>query len=227
MFKIILGDNIAASRNRLHEVAEKAKAEGLEVISFNGTKITFSDIRKLLESGSLFGKSKLVVIENFLSSTKSKEKETILDFLTKKSFEHDLVLWEDSNLKNISLKGVEIEEFKVPQTIFRFLDLLVPDKTQEALAVLDILKKSEDANIIFFMIIRQFRNLIIAKDLGGEGLIGMSPWQKDKYLSLSKNFTIERLLQFYGKLLEVDYAQKTSNDLFSLSSRLDLLILNL
>jgi DNA polymerase III delta subunit len=227
MFKIILGDNIAASRNRLHEVVEKAKSEGLEVISFNGAKITFSDIRKLLESGSLFGKSKLVVIENFLSSTKSKEKETILDFLTKKSFEHDLVLWEDSNLKNISLKGVEIEEFKVPQTIFRFLDLLVPDRTQEALAVLDILKKSEDANIVFFMIIRQFRNLIIAQDLGGEGLIGMSPWQKDKYLNLTKKFTMERLLQFYGKLLEVDYAQKTSNDLFSLSSRLDLLILNL
>ena len=227
MFKIIIGDNVAASRNRLHEVVEKAKTDGLEIISFNGAKITYSDIRKLLESGSLFGKNKLVVIENFLSSTKSKEKEIILNFLTTKSFEHDLVLWEDNNLKSIPLKGVEVEEFKVPQTIFRFLDLLTPDKTQEALAVLDILKKNEDSNIIFFMVIRQFRNLIIAKDLGSEGLVGLTPWQKDKYLNLTQKFSKERLLQFYGKLLEIDYAQKTSNDLFSLSSRLDLLILNL
>ena len=227
MFKIILGDNIAASRKRLQKIIEKAKSDGLEVVSVSGAKITYSDIRKLLESGSLFGKTKLVVIENFLSSTKSKEKEIILDFLTAKTFEHDLILWEDSNLKNISFKGAEKEEFKIPQTIFRFLDLLTPDKTQESLAVLDILKKTEDANIIFFMIIRQFRNLIIAKDLGGEGLVGSTPWQKDKYLTIAQKFTTERLLQFYGKLLEIDYAQKTSNDLFSLSSRLDLLILNL
>ena len=77
------------------------------------------------------------------------------------------------------------------------------------------------------MMIRQFRNLIIAKDIGGEGLVGLTSWQKDKYLDLARKFTMERLLQFYGKLLEIDYTQKTSNDLFSLSSRLDLLILNL
>jgi len=87
MFKIILGDNIAASRKRLQEIIEKAKSDGLEVVSVSGAKITYSDIRKLLESGSLFGKTKLVVIENFLSSTKSKEKEIILDFLTAKTFE--------------------------------------------------------------------------------------------------------------------------------------------
>jgi len=74
------------------------------------------------------------------------------------------------------------------------------------------------------MMIRQIKLLIIAKDLGKKGLGNMPSWQKEKLTSQAKFFTLEHLLEIYKKLLEIDFKQKTSRDVFSLSSRLDLLV---
>ncbi len=217
MIKILHGENIVQSRKRLTEILEKSRKEGTEIVYLDGTKVTITEVRSALESGSLFGESKLVVIENL------KEKPEILTYLKKGKFDNDLILWEQKEIKREILPGAEMEVFKLTPLIFSFLESLKPGSVKESLRLLSELKKGEEPEMIFYMLVRQFRNLILARDLGAPGLSEMALWQQKKFLKQAENFNLEQLLEIYRKLLEIDFAQKTSTDPFNLSSRLDLL----
>ncbi|PJE67598.1 hypothetical protein COU95_01515 [Candidatus Shapirobacteria bacterium CG10_big_fil_rev_8_21_14_0_10_40_9] len=217
MIKIIHGDNIVQSRKRLTEILEKARKEGTEIVYLDGTKVTITEVRSALESGSLFGKNRLVVIENL------KEKPEILTYLKKGKFDNDLILWEQKEIKREIIPGVELEIFKLPPLIFSFLESIRPGSSKESLRLLSELKKGEEPEMIFYMLVRQFRFLILARDLGDSGLSDLSLWQQKKFLKQAENFSLEQLLEIYRKLLEIDFKQKTSSDPYSLSSRLDLL----
>lgn len=217
MIKILHGDNIVQSRKRLTEILEKARKEGTEIVYLDGTKVTITEVRSALESGSLFGKNRLVVIENL------KEKPEILTYLKKGKFDNDLILWEQKEIKGEILPGIELEIFKLPPLIFSFLESIRPGSSKESLRLLSELKKGEEPEMIFYMLVRQFRNLILARDLGASGLSDLALWQQKKFLKQAENFSLEQLLEMYRKLLEIDFKQKTSSDPYSLSSRLDLL----
>lgn len=217
MIKILHGDNVVQSRKRLTEILEKARKEGAEIVYLDGTKVTITEVRSALESGSLFGESRLVVIENL------KEKPEILTYLKKEKFDNDLILWEPKEIKREILPGAEMEVFKLAPLIFSFLESLKPGNFKESLRLLSELKKGEEPEMIFYMLVRQFRNLILTRDLGASSLSDLALWQQKKFLKQAENFSLEQLLEIYRKLLEIDFKQKTSSDPYSLSSRLDLL----
>lgn len=220
--KIFHGDNIVESRRKLSEEAAKAKEEGTEVVTLNGAKTNFTEVRSALESSSLFGQDKLVVMENFLSSPVSAFKKKTLDYLKKGQFGNNLILWEEGRLKNIPLKA-PTKLFRLDPVLFRFLESLQEGGERKSLELLAKLTRKEKPEMIFYMIVRQVRLLILAKDLGASGLSGMASWQKNKLVSQAKFFSMNRLLELHKKLLEIDFAQKTSTDPLPLSSRLDLL----
>jgi len=230
MITLLHGENIVASRKSLTQITQKAQQEGLEVASFDGKKIDLSQIRPALESGSLFGKNRLVVVENLVSSPKGKDKKRILEYLSKGQFDNDLVLWEERQLKGQEEKQfsqAKIQLFRLDPVIFRFLENIRPGNSKLTLQLLQELKRKEEAEMIFYMLIRQIRLLILAKDLGAGGLSSLSPWQQQKLLTQAKYFTLDQLQKFYKELLKVDFHQKTSGDSYSLSSRLDLLLTSL
>ena len=65
--KLLHGENLAESRRELALEIQKARQEGLEVIVIEAKKSDLTNIRSALESNSLFGKEKLIVLENFFS----------------------------------------------------------------------------------------------------------------------------------------------------------------
>lgn len=230
MITLLHGENIVASRQALTQITQKAQQEGLEVAVFERKKIDLSQIRPALESGSLLGKNRLVILENLISSPKGKDKKKILEYLSKGQFDNDLVLWEERQLKGQEEKEfsrAKIQLFRLDPVIFRFLESIKPGNSKPTLELLQELKRKEEAEMIFYMLIRQFRFLILARDLGAAGLTGMSPWQQQKFLRQVKPFTLDQLKSFYRQLLEIDWAQKTSKDSYPLSSRLDLLLASL
>lgn len=221
MIKILHGENIVQSRKRLTEIVDKSRNSGTEIVYLDGSKVSLTEARSALESGSLFGKTKLVVIENL------KERKEILSYLNKGKFDNDLIIWEQKEIRNDILPKSEKEIFKLTPLIFRFLDSLKPGNTKESLRLLAELKQTEEPEMIFYMLVRQFRLLIIACDLGPSGLSELSPWQQKKFLGQSGEFNLEQLKEIYKKLLEIDFNQKTSGDAFPLSSRLDLFVSSL
>lgn len=221
--KIFHGDNLVESRKALSEEVAKARKLGAEVVTLNGPKANFTEVRSALESSSLFGEERLVVMENFLSLPPSAFKRKTLSYLKKGQFGNNLVLWEGKGLKTISLKA-PTKLFRLDPVLFRFLESLQEGGGKKSLELLAKLGKKEKPEMIFYMIVRQVRLLILARDLGASGLSGMASWQQKKLISQAKFFTLDQLLEIYRRLLEIDFAQKTSTDSLPLSSRLDLLV---
>ena len=66
--------------------------------------------------------------------------------------------------------------------------------------------------------------MIIASDLGQNGLKGLHPYQAHKIASLCRKFSQEQLLVIHKNLVLIDFNQKTGKTVLDLSSQLDLLL---
>jgi len=53
--------------------------------------------------------------------------------------------------------------------------------------------------MIFFMITKHLRLLILASDLGKKGLKNMPPWRQGKLVSQGNQFGLDKLLNTYKK----------------------------
>ena len=220
---ILHGENLVASRKRL---TEEAQAFVGEVVRLEGGKLTLSQLKQAIESASLFGKNRLVVLENLFSLRPSKNKESLLKYL-KKAKPTNLIIWERKKIDGRRLTAfgqARVEFFSLPSIIFKFLDSLNPKNKKTALNWLHRCLAQQAPEIIFYMLCRQTRYLIIAADLGAEGLGELPGWQKAKYLRQAKLFGLEKLLWFYQELFKIDYQQKTGKTPFSLASQLDVLV---
>ncbi|MBL7159044.1 hypothetical protein ISS85_01055 [Candidatus Microgenomates bacterium] len=232
MFTILHGDHLLASRKAL-EVMKKT-AEKKEVISFDGKKVTLTDLKQALEARSLFGQEKLAIVENLISlkysSIKTQEQvKRTFDYLKALPSNTELILWEKKKIDGrrlISFKNAKIQLFQTPAIIFKFLESIQPNNQESMLSLFENCAKTGPVELIFYMIVRQFRLLLLVKDLGKEG-VRMAPWQYARLTNQANCFTLEKLLKIYKKLLKIDYQQKTGQLVFDLKKTIELLLVNL
>jgi|GEM_PF-539582 len=169
MLTIIHGSDIAASRNFFLEQKKKAA----HPVSLIGETVNLTDLAQILEGGELFATEKNLFIEQFLSKKKkSKERDAIIAYLNKQSAEHTIVLWEDKELERSTLhtfKNAVIKDFKLPQTLFAFLDSLKPDNSRQMISLFHKTLETTEAEMVFFMLVRQFRILLALSDFHVSG----------------------------------------------------------
>lgn len=226
---ILHGENNLLSRQKLtNEIANfKLKTQG-EILRYDGNNLNLMDLRQSLESISLWGNSRLVIIENLFSGRASKEKQKIIDYL-KKTAAQNLIIWEGKKIDGrtlTSFKG-QVLRFDLDPVIFRFLDSLSPGNTKNSLILLHQCLAQDSPEIIFFMLAKQIRFLILAADLGKKGLAQMENWRAEKLIRQARYFTLIKLMKIYRQLLKIEVQQKTGRTPFTLSSQLDLLIASL
>jgi len=223
---IIHGENIVLSRQRLNEEIGKFKGE---VIKLEGERLTLTELQQAVESKSIFGADKLVVIFRLFSRKPSREKEKLLNYCQKQN-PQNLIVWEEKKIERRVLnkfRKARIEFFDLPAIIFKFLDSLFPTNKKTSLLLFHQCLKKEVPERIFYYLCRRVEQLIIVADLGKKGLENLKDWQKEKLIRQAKAFGLEKLINLYQKLLEIDYQQKTGQTPFSLISSLDLLIASL
>src|SRR6185369_7856336 len=159
MITIIHGTDIVSSRKFFLDEKEKHP----EIVILDGEKITLTDLAQIFEGGGLFEESKTVFIEHFFARKKRKEEfATFAGYLQKQS-SHTIYLWEGKELETSalnSLKSATPRVFKLPQTLFAFLDSLKPGNHKQLLALFHQTLETTDPEMIFFMLVRQFRLLI-------------------------------------------------------------------
>lgn len=230
MIYFLHGDHQIASREKLNQLLAAARVDKKEVIQLDGVKINQNQLLQALESSSLFGQDKLIIVEGLFSRSPSREKDAMVKYLKKEAIEPDLIFWEKKSIPGTTTrwlpKNWQFEEFKTPVAIFKFLDSFKPKSEKILLTLLRDCIKKDSAEMVFYMLARRLHDLIIAKDLGKSGLRG-APWQIGKLLHQAGNFTLEQLTQLYQKLLQIDTDIKTGQTLMPLDWQLDLLIVNL
>ncbi len=75
--------------------------------------------------------------------------------------------------------------------------------------------------------VRRISQLIVINDKGSDATGHLPPWQKHKLLSQAGQFTLNKLLLIYKKMLDIESSIKNGDTLMSLSWHLDLLISDL
>jgi len=224
------GDNLLESRNELNRLIDNAKNRGVELIRIDGEKTTLNEIIQTVESSSLFGMEKLVVCENLFSKRQSKDKKEIIDWFKKADILVDVIFWERKKVSGHTIRWLpkkwEFKEFKTPAIIFKFLDSLKPKNNKTSLQLMRQVIKSKDAEMVFYMLAKRWRNLIVAKTEGKKELYG-APWQKARLMRQAEKFSRKKLAKIYENLLNIDIGIKTGASIMPLDWQLDIMIANM
>lgn len=225
MIILLHGDNIVASRNELDRLK---KEKTREVFSFDGRKIDLTELKQALEANSLFGQEKIVILENFLSQRPSVAKNQVVEYLKNLETPVDLILWEGRELEKKLLDGfpsAKKQLFRLDLVLFKFLDSLKPGCGRIAVTLLREVLRKEEVELVFYMLVRQFRMLLALCDLQENSIsevTKLGSWQKEKLVKQANSFGVEALLKIYHQLLEIDLKLKTGLSPFNLLSTLEL-----
>jgi DNA polymerase III delta subunit len=228
MILLIHGNDLAASRNFYFE--EKNKL--IDVILLEGDGLTFDQFFQNAENKSLFGSEQTILVENFFTKNKSTAIETkkIVEYLNSNK-NLSIVFWESTELSKTSqalLKNATVKTFSFPQILFTFLDNVRPNNAEMLIKLFHELKQSMEVELIFFMLVRQFRIML---DLDGSDKIDevkrMAPWQLGKMQRQAKMFGEEKLKSSYQNLFERDLALKTGKIPYSLERSIDFFLADL
>ena len=219
---IIHGDNPVGSRDLLNQKISDYKQKGVkDIVRLDGKKVSLNQIIQSIESQSLFGTDRLVIIENLITRPKSSIKNEIISYL--KNLETpEIMIWEPKKLTKTQIKPFKFaknQEFKISSTIFSFLDSLSGNKKQIAHKYLESIKANSPGSI-FYMLSRQIR--LIIQTLDPE--MKIAPWQKSKLTSQLKKIGIEKILWIHHQLLQIDERIKTGQSSLGLEGELELLI---
>lgn len=204
MITILHGEDQLNSRRELEKI----------ISSFDGEVIRFDksfDPTDFYQAvNSLLGDS-LIVVENYLSSTKK------IDL----SLENiEIVFWDGKELSKTIInqfKSPRVQEFKVPQLVWKFCDSLKPTNGKYLIKLFRETLKTAEAEFIFAMIIRQFRMMLKPQ--------GLPAWQATKISSQAKIFGEKQLKTIYSELLTIDHELKQGLTPFTLSQKIEMLLL--
>ena len=229
MLIIIHGDDVASSRRKLRELVDENKDD--EKIFLDGRKLTLEELVLACESSSMLFNKKLIVIENFLGSPKNKNKENIISYLNCECENSDIILWDDKKIDKrtfaVSLKKYAEYPLMLPANLFKFLDSIGVDQRNLIVGMFHSLLATLEAEMIFSMLVRQWRNMIIAIDANKLNPAGLASWQLGKLRAQARVFGNNKLISSYRTLLTIDYKIKSGLTPFSMRQLLDIFFLNL
>jgi len=228
MITVVHGDDLSASRNFL----QSARSNEKNCLFFQGSSMTVTDLTQALSNNGLFEESKTIIIENLVSQKKVKnELKSLADILTNNSESHQIYLWEGKVLTAAQIKlfgSINEKLFKLPQSLFQFLESLYPNNLRSILHNYELLLKSAERELIFFMIVRQFRLLLSsfsAESVSIDEMKRVAPWQKNKLKIQSRKFSEKKLLELYKLLGQIDNDSKIGAR--DLSSSIDFFLLKI
>ena len=225
MITIIHGDDVVSSRKYLSEQKHNSK----DPYSFEVESLSITDLVQVVEGGSLFSVDKYIFIENLLSSKKSQEEP--IQYIINHNGEAEFFLWEPKELtaKTISqFPKAKVHVFKFPQKLFSFLDSLIPKNS--SIPLFHELLTTTESELIFFMIIRQFRILLSLKEPANETIDEvkrMAPWQKSRLQKQASLFSKKKLVSLYNSLYEIELSQKTGFSAMSITDSIDFFLADL
>ena len=154
-----------------------------------------------------------------------------MDLINGSSKVLDFYIWDDSevSVKQVSIiKNLKAENFKLPKNLWSFLDSIGP-KNPTSIRLFHKVLEEADENVIFSMIIRQFRLLLLI-DSGirtVDEAKRLASWQSSKLRRQAQSFTKGSLPKSYKKLYEIDIRHKTGLLDIPLSKSIDFFLLGL
>jgi hypothetical protein len=227
---LIHGSDIEKSREYYFQ--EKNKLQN--PISLEGEGLTFDAFFQAAENKSLFEEQIIILIENLFSKNKSTSTEIkrIIQFINN-SKNLSVILWEQTEITKTSqgqLKNFDIKPFIIPQKLFQFLDNLRPNNSNNLIKLFHELIETQEPELIFFMLVRQFRLFLQAAGNYPDQIDEvkrMAPWQLSKLTVQTRNFSKNQLIKLYNQLFEIETNQKTGKTSYPITTSIDFFLSDL
>ncbi len=224
MVTLLHGDDNVSSRTAFANLKDKGS------VNFDAEGLSLLDFSQTVSGMGLFKDTKKIFIEN-LFSKKVKSFIEVIDLINESSKSLEFYIWNDSevSVKQASVvKNLKVENFKLPKNLWTFLDNIRPGNPTSISLFHKVLEEA-DENVIFSMIVRQFRLLlsVYSNIRAIDEAKRMAPWQRGKLQRQAQSFSEESLLTTYKKLFEIDQKHKTGLLDIPLSKSIDFFLLGL
>jgi DNA polymerase III delta subunit len=229
MLTVIHGTDIVASRKFFLE----SKLSHPEAVSLDAESVNLTDLAQVIEGGGLFGETKHIFIEQFLSKRKkSGDYKEIIAYLDVHADEHAIMLWENKELDiatQKTFKRASFRPFKLPQTLFAMMDNIKPGNGKQLVAQFHQTIVDTEVEMVFFMIIRQIRMLLALLSSASSEIdeVKRLTWQRNKMQQQAAKFTETELIGLYNKLFAIEKAQKTGTLSAPLATTIDFFLLEI
>jgi len=224
MLTIICGENTIEAYNFFLEKKKEFIDKKYEVLEIDSSAIE-ELIRWQSKNLSLFA-SKKVFFTRDLNKKINKRNERFLKIINQLVADKKIEIFDfEEAVEKRALKiqkNILIEEFKLPVSIFNFLDSVYPDNLRTVMKNLYLLSKSTAMELIFFMLNKRIRQLLMIKL--NQKIKNLQLWQLKKLSYQAKFWPKERLIQFYQTLFQLEIKIKTSSNPFDLKKSLELLL---
>lgn len=207
MIYLLHGDDTHASYLRLQSLIANSSFSQKVVISKDNVQL----LNQELFSHDLFQTPKILICENLISSKKISSTD-----LKKVSYAQIIILWENQQISPASQKAFDeiakIENFKLPQTIFYFLDALSPNPKR---AIYHLSKFASETKSLNWHLQNRLFLLILAKlnlqeastsQISGKNL---AVWQRQKITAQASAFSLEKLKAMFTAALKIETLIKT------------------
>lgn len=136
--------------------------------------------------------------------------------------------------RQVNLADVEsLSPVTAQKSVFDFVDALAKGNGRTAQHLLRRLLENEDPFALWGMVVRQFRLLLMAREVldahGNKNTVaqamGVHPFVAEKTAAQARGFKLDTLERIYRELVEIDEGVKTSQ--FTLEVALDMLVVEL
>ncbi len=210
MITIIHGEDSQASYKHLSEIIDEKRTQQIDIIIKDATSLDPTTLRQESGATDLFGGGRCLVIKTLLSTTKSKQKDILID-IVKKLSDQETILYEPKKLTETVLKqftGAKVLAFNISPLIFKFLDTLRPKNTRSIILGWErLMREGQEPEFVFAMLVRQIRLIIQAKS--GASYLKLAPYPKKLITAQANYFDLSHLLALHQKLYEIDKKIKT------------------
>jgi DNA polymerase III delta subunit len=232
MTTVIYGDDIVSSRNYLIELKRDYKKRGFDFFQFDSEYFDLTQFIQAATTESLF-KNTAVFVENLFSIKQKKVLDRVCTVLKSGRVSTDIILWENRPLGQRSrtvksFANVQLKEYKLPKTVFKCIQSITPSAKTESLQLLKETLEYVVPEVLFVMIVRQFRLLLaIFYHSQISETKSLQSWQLGIYKKQLAQFNENSLTTAYKKLFYIDYAVKTGKTPYTLTTHLEKFIINL
>jgi len=203
---ILHGDNTVESYKRLKKFIEVAKSRNWEILRVSELN---QNLTEIVSSQSLFGKERLIIAEDTNSLSPNDIK-----WLSKKglNFKETAVFYSSTTISATKLKMFpkesNIEEFKIPVLLWKFLDSFYPKNVKTSLKLLHQVVERQPIEFVFSLLAKQVRDLYWTKVEADT--LPYPSWRIRKLKGQSQKFTRYQLEKMISDFAEIDIKAKTS-----------------
>ncbi len=217
MIKIICGEDVIASRNYFQQLKNEYQLKNYHIVELAPEEIIDLNDATL----SLF-ENKKIYFSNFVYNKLSKNKKLIkkLEEINKNKNLTFYIFEEKSKYDLQHFKNFAITEFKLSNNIFKLLDNFIPNNKANFLELMAKIIDKKNENIFFSLLTKRVRELLIVKAKGE--LKTKNIWYRKKIEKQSHCWPLDKLIQAYQGLLNIEKAQKTSSSAYSVKESLDI-----